>query len=72
MRGQNFSGIQIDKLLLKGNQALQHTIKLMKDGIKKGVVQPLPMKIFDMKDAEAAFRYMSQGKHVGKLLLKVS
>jgi acyl transferase domain-containing protein/NADPH:quinone reductase-like Zn-dependent oxidoreductase/acyl carrier protein len=30
---------------------------------------PLPKTLFDLRDAEAAFRYMQQAKHVGKIVL---
>ncbi|HEV2343871.1 MAG TPA: SDR family NAD(P)-dependent oxidoreductase [Actinocrinis sp.] len=35
----------------------------------KGVLQPLPTTSWDMRRAVSAFRYMSQARHVGKIVL---
>jgi len=36
---------------------------------ERGVLVPLPARAWDMRRAPAAFRYMSQGRHVGKNVL---
>ena len=41
----------------------------MKAGIKSGVVQPLPTTLFYNNQLEQAFRYMAQGKHIGKVVI---
>jgi acyl transferase domain-containing protein/NAD(P)-dependent dehydrogenase (short-subunit alcohol dehydrogenase family)/acyl carrier protein len=38
-------------------------------GFERGVLRPLPVRTFAMTEAEAAFRFMAQAKHVGKLVL---
>jgi len=35
-------------------------------------VKPLQTTVFDKDNVEAAFRFMSQGKHIGKILIKVN
>jgi acyl transferase domain-containing protein/NADPH:quinone reductase-like Zn-dependent oxidoreductase/SAM-dependent methyltransferase len=35
----------------------------------EGVLRPLPVKTFAMADAVAAFRYMAQARHVGRIVL---
>ncbi len=32
-------------------------------------LQPLPHKVFNIKNAPAAFRYMQQAKHIGKIII---
>ena len=34
-------------------------------------IQPLPKTVFKLSEAETAFRYMAQAKHVGKIILTV-
>ena len=46
--------------------------KLIADGIISGAVVPLRRTIFDMNSIEKCFRYMSSGKHIGKVLIKIS
>ena len=36
-----------------------------------GVLKPLPLRTFDVRCAAAAFRYMSQARHIGKVVLTV-
>ncbi|KJH41745.1 acyl transferase domain protein [Dictyocaulus viviparus] len=44
---------------------------LLEDGIKSGVVQPLPASLFPADKAEDAFRFMSAGKHIGKVVMEI-
>jgi len=37
--------------------------------VAAGRYRPLPIRVFPVDAAEAAFRYMAQGKHVGKIVL---
>lgn len=39
------------------------------DGYREGFLKPLPLKCFALKDTIAAFRYMAQAKHVGKIVV---
>ncbi len=40
-------------------------------GIHKGVVQPLHAHVFEAAEVEAAFRFMANGKHIGKVVLNI-
>lgn len=44
---------------------------LFRDGLAKGVVKPLPTNVFPADKPEEAFRFMAQGKHMGKVLLRL-
>ena len=45
---------------------------LLSEGIAEGAVQPLNTTVFENGDIVEAFRYMAQGKHIGKVVIKVS
>lgn len=45
----------------------QEVARLVQDGIKSGIVQPLSYTAFSSEKAEEAFRFMSAGKHIGKV-----
>lgn len=49
----------------------QRLRSLLKDGVDKGVVKPLSRHLFDWDQAEEAFRFMANSKHVGKVLIKI-
>lgn len=67
-----FHGILLDALFEEGNREWEEVSQLLKEGINGGVVQPLKTTVFERDQVEDAFRYMAQGKHIGKVLLKVS
>lgn len=46
---------------------VQEVAGLLEEGIRTGVVQPLSYTIFSSEKAEDAFRFMSAGKHIGKV-----
>uniref|UniRef100_H3AY86 Fatty acid synthase n=1 Tax=Latimeria chalumnae TaxID=7897 RepID=H3AY86_LATCH len=66
-----FHGILLDALFEEGNQEWEEVSQLLKDGIRNSVVRPLKTTVFEREEVEAAFRFMAQGKHIGKVLLKV-
>uniref|UniRef100_A0A665X8P4 Fatty acid synthase n=1 Tax=Echeneis naucrates TaxID=173247 RepID=A0A665X8P4_ECHNA len=67
-----FHGILLDALFEEGNREWEEVSQLLKEGIVGGVVKPLKVTVFERDRVEEAFRYMAQGKHIGKVLLQVS
>ncbi|XP_077481477.1 fatty acid synthase [Stigmatopora argus] len=66
-----FHGILLDALFEEGNHEWEEVSQLFQEGITAGVVQPLKTTVFKRDHVEEAFRYMAQGKHIGKVLLQV-
>ncbi|XP_037134459.1 fatty acid synthase [Syngnathus acus] len=66
-----FHGILLDALFEEGNREWQEVSQLLQEGISGRVVQPLKTTVFERDRVEEAFRYMAQGKHIGKVLLQV-
>ncbi|KAJ8030342.1 Fatty acid synthase [Holothuria leucospilota] len=67
-----FHGIHLDRLFGKVQQDWLTTANLMKEGLRNGVVQPLPRTVFLRHEVENAFRYMAKGKHIGKVLINLT
>ena len=67
-----FHGILLDALFEEGNREWEEVSQLLKGGIVGGVVKPLRTTVFERDQVEEAFRYMAQGKHIGKVLLQVT
>jgi acyl transferase domain-containing protein/NADPH:quinone reductase-like Zn-dependent oxidoreductase/acyl carrier protein len=40
-------------------------------GIEAGALRPLPREVYAIEEARSAFRYMAQGRHIGKLVLTI-
>ncbi|XP_041830190.1 fatty acid synthase isoform X2 [Melanotaenia boesemani] len=66
-----FHGILLDALFEEGNKEWEEVSQLLKEGIMGGVVQPLRTTVFQRDQVEDAFRFMAQGRHIGKVLLKI-
>lgn len=67
-----FHGILLDALFEENNQEWEEVYQQLKEGITQGVVQPLKTTVFERGQVEEAFRFMAQGKHIGKVVLQVS
>lgn len=66
-----FHGILLDALFEEGNPEWEEVSQLLQEGILGGVVKPLKTTVFERDQVEQAFRFMAQGKHIGKVLLKI-
>ena len=71
LKNITFHGILLDALFDEGNSEWSQVAELLTEGIKTGVVKPLNTTTFNKEEVEAAFRFMAQGKHIGKVLVKV-
>ena len=56
-------------LTLQNPMALREMMQEIVVNVEAGHYQPLPYTVFKHKEAMDAFRYMAQGKHVGKILI---
>ena len=71
LKNISFHGILLDALFEEDNQDWLEVSQLLTQGIQSGAVRPLKSTIFDHTQVEEAFRFMAQGKHIGKVLLQV-
>lgn len=75
----SFHGVFIEYLIQIGNQRLASSLlqqkremkMLLLNGIVREVVKPIPRTVFDKDQVEEAFRFMTVGKHTGKVLIKI-
>ncbi|MCP5018763.1 MAG: SDR family NAD(P)-dependent oxidoreductase [Ketobacter sp.] len=54
---------------LQNPNALRELMDEIVENVEAGHYQPLPYTVFKHKEAMEAFRYMAQGKHIGKILI---
>jgi len=71
LKNITFNGILLDALFEEGNADWELVSALLTKGIEEGAVKPLNTTVFDKEDIEGAFRFMAQGKHIGKVVVKV-
>ncbi|WP_344185886.1 zinc-binding dehydrogenase, partial [Streptantibioticus ferralitis] len=58
-------------LVESGPERLQQMLAELVRLFEAGILQPLPVVEWDVRRAPEAFRYMSQARHVGKIVLTV-
>ena len=51
-------------------ESIAAVFRSVMEDVLRGVVKPLPCKVFSEKDAIGAFRYMAQGRHIGKIVVR--
>lgn len=75
LKNITFNGVLLDALFSDTDPHVQShrqlLSKMLEEGIRSGAVQPLNRTVFEMSKAETAFRYMTTGRHMGKVLLKI-
>ncbi|PNF18738.1 hypothetical protein B7P43_G05011 [Cryptotermes secundus] len=70
LRETSFHGVMLDKVTSEDPETLKILQDIVTQGISAGVVRPLPRTVFPYTEVEQAFRYMTTGKHVGKVLMQ--
>ncbi|XP_046609411.1 fatty acid synthase-like [Neodiprion virginianus] len=71
LKGISFHAIMLDNLFIGFPEVKKLLWKMLTEGLQSGAVKPLVRTVFPMDKAEAAFRYMAGGKHIGKVLIKI-
>lgn len=68
-RGASFHGVTLERFF--EDEVLKSALmQRFKDGVKKGVVKPMKRTVFNTEEVEEAFRYVAEGKHMGKVVVK--
>ncbi|XP_076458650.1 fatty acid synthase-like isoform X1 [Babylonia areolata] len=71
LKNVSFHGILLDALFEEHSAAWEEVASLVQQGMDSGEVRPLHSTLFDQQHVQHAFRYMAQGKHTGKVVLKI-
>lgn len=49
----------------------KYIFELIEKDLNNGIIQPIPSTVFAANELEKAFRYLSTGKHMGKVVIQV-
>ncbi len=61
--------IDLDQLFKQQPRRMGHMLERLVERFERGELQPLPIKVFAADETRSAFRYMQQGKHIGKVVV---
>ena len=66
-----FIGVAVDVCLMEDPEFAVRFYDWMHKNCKNGCIKPLNTTVFKSSEAEKAFRYMTTGKHIGKVIIKM-
>lgn len=66
-----FRSVLVDNLFSARASEKFKVYDLVEQDLRRGVIQPLHSTVFDVHELEKAYRYLSTGKHIGKVVLKI-
>lgn len=68
--GINIQPITVEHVIKKSHER-NKVIELMNKDLECGIIQPLPSTIFKADDVENAFKCLTIGEHIGKILVQI-
>ena len=68
----NYSIVDLWQITQDNPELIQQMLSKLRSQFIFGKLKPLPHKIFSKKQTIAAFRYMQQGKHQGKIIISLA
>lgn len=67
----SFRSVLADNLFNAKRDTKTTVYELVENDLRRGIIQPLHSTLFEVNELEKAYRYLSTGKHIGKVVLKV-
>lgn len=69
---RSFFGVHMIPVINQRPKVMRRVLNKMMQLLEQGVIAPIrPMQTFDGANIEEAFRFMQQGKHIGKLVVSM-
>jgi fatty acid synthase len=66
-KGIKFFGIMLDNIFMASEEERIYLYNIFYEGLQFGAIKPLSRKVFQKEEVSTAFRYMTTGKHMGKV-----
>jgi len=64
-----YNAFDMVMVAIEDRTVIVRLMNIILDGIQRGELKPLPYTLFSQSDAVSAFRYMAQGKQIGKIVI---
>ncbi|CAG2108345.1 unnamed protein product [Medioppia subpectinata] len=71
LRDISFIGVSVDRKLFLVPGFAKQFFDWMHENSNNGMIKPINRTVFKASEAEKAFRYMTTGKHMGKIVVKM-
>ncbi|VEN45265.1 unnamed protein product [Callosobruchus maculatus] len=67
----SFVGVMLDRLLEDTPETKLQMVRYLEQAMRSDAVKPLNRTVFKYNEVEQAFRYMTTGKHMGKVIVQI-
>ena len=71
LKDTSFIGVSVDVTLMRNPYFAQEFFNWMHKNSTNGCVKPFNKIVFNANEADKAFRYMTTGKHIGKIVIRI-
>ena len=71
LKDTSFIGVAVDVGLMKKPQFTKDFFQWVHENCRNGCVKPFNKIVFNANEADKAFRYMTTGKHIGKIIIRI-
>lgn len=71
LKEMSFRSVLADNLFSQSPEEVQYIHSLVQRDLKSGIIQPLHSTVFQANEIEKAYRYLSTGQHIGKVLIRI-
>lgn len=71
LKEMSFRSVLADNLFSQTPEQVQYIHSLIQRDLKSGIIQPLHSTVFKANEIEKAYRYLSTGQHIGKVLIQI-
>ncbi|CAG2105619.1 unnamed protein product, partial [Medioppia subpectinata] len=71
LRDISFIGVSVDQKLYTKRGFVMRFFEWMHQNCDNGMIKPINQNVFKAEEAEKAFRFMTTGKHIGKIVIRI-
>lgn len=71
MKEISIRSVLAENLLVQPPEETRYIHGLIERDLKTGIIQPLKSTVFQVDEIEKAYRYLSTGQHIGKVLIQI-
>ena len=67
----SFFAVEMDVKMMEDPEVIEEFYDWMHKNSTNGMIKPINRTVFSAEETEKAFRYMTTGKHIGKIVIKL-
>src|SRR5699024_8135873 len=70
-RSISYHRVMLDRVFSDSEELKIWFVDQLYEGMRLGYVKPLPRRVYEMNEISEAYKYMTTGQHIGKIVVKI-